>query len=54
MQYRRQVQGVDVIHTVAAITIGLLFIRGLQLLTEHYFPGSGACKAERFLYGGPN
>lgn len=47
-------QGVDVLHVVAAITVGFLFIRGVQLLTEHYFPGSGACQAERFLWGGPN
>ena len=46
-------QGVDVLHIVAGITVGFLFIRGLQLLTEHYFPGSGAVKAERFIYGGP-
>jgi hypothetical protein len=38
---------------VAGITVAFLFIRGLQALTEHYAPGSGAVKAERFLYGGP-
>jgi len=46
-------QGVDVLHAVATITIAFLFIRALQALTEHYAPGTGAVKAERFLYGGP-
>lgn len=47
------VQGVDVLHLVAGVTLAFLFIRGLQLLTEHYAPGSGAVQAERFLYGAP-
>lgn len=47
------VQGVDVLHAVAALTLAFLFVRGLQLLTEHYAPGSGAVAAERFLYGAP-
>lgn len=46
-------QGIDVVHAIAGITLAFLFIRGLQALTEHYFPGSGAVQAERFLYGGP-
>lgn len=47
-------QGVDVLHTIAVLTVAYLFIRGLQALTEHYAPGSGAVKAERFLFGGPS
>jgi hypothetical protein len=26
----------------------------VQALGEHYFPGSGANSAARFIYGGPN
>lgn len=46
--------GVDVIHSLAVITLALLFARGIQVLTEHYFPDSGAVMAERFIWGGPN
>ena len=46
-------QSVDVLHLVAGVTLAFLFIRGLQLLTEHYAPNSGAVLAERFLYGAP-
>ena len=48
------VHGVDVIHSLAVITLALLFARGIQVLTEHYFPDSGAVMAERFLWGGPS
>ena len=48
-----QMQGIDVVHTIATLTIAFLFIRGIQLLTEHYFPNSGAAQAEAFLYGKP-
>lgn len=44
---------VDVIHAVATITIGLLTIRGLQAVAEHYFPQSEGTAAARFIYGGP-
>ena len=47
------VQGVDVLHLMAGVTLAFLFIRGLQLLTEHYAPDSGAAKVETFLYGRP-
>jgi hypothetical protein len=47
------VQGIDVVHTIAALTLAFLFIRGLQLLTEHYFPGSGPAQVETFLFGRP-
>jgi hypothetical protein len=46
-------QGVDVLHLVAGVTLAFLFIRGIQLLTHHYAPGSGAAMAEDFLYGRP-
>lgn len=47
-------QGIDVLHTIAAMTLAFLFIRGAQALGEHYFPGSGANDTARFLYGGPS
>ena len=47
-------QGVDVLHLIAGLTLAFLFIRGAQALSEHYFPGSGANSAARFLYGGPS
>lgn len=46
--------GIDVVHSLAALTLALLFARGIQVLTEHYFPDSGAVMAERFLWGGPS
>jgi hypothetical protein len=47
-------QGIDVLHSVAALTLAFLFIRGAQALSEHYFPASGANYAARFIYGGPS
>lgn len=41
------------LHLVAGITLAFLFIRGAQLLTEHYAPNSGAAQVEAFLYGKP-
>lgn len=46
-------QGVDIAHAVAVITLAFLGIRGGQALLEHYFPESGAVTAARFIYGGP-
>jgi hypothetical protein len=43
----------DVVHVLAALTIGLVAARGVQALTEHYFPNSEAAVVLRFLYGGP-
>ena len=43
---------VDVVHAAAVITAALLFIRGLQALAEHYWPGSEGTIAARFIYGG--
>jgi hypothetical protein len=48
------VQGIDVVHSIAALTLAFLFIRGAQALTEHYFPESGPVYAARFLFGGPS
>jgi hypothetical protein len=47
------VQGIDVVHTIAALTLAFLFIRGGQALLEHYFPETGPVYAGRFLFGGP-
>lgn len=43
----------DVVHVVAALTVGLVAVRGLQALVEHYFPNSEPAAVFRFLYGGP-
>lgn len=43
---------IDVTHAAAAVTAALLFLRIVQSLVEHYFPGSGASVAMRFIYGG--
>jgi hypothetical protein len=48
------VQGIDVVHTIAVLTLAFLFIRGAQALMEHYFPDSGANYTARFLFGGPS
>lgn len=45
--------GLDVFHSVAAIAVGFLVIRGGQALGEHYFPNSEAVTAARFIFGGP-
>jgi hypothetical protein len=47
-------QGVDVLHFVAAMTLALFVVRGLQAIGEHYFPSSGAVTAARYVYGGPS
>lgn len=52
--YIEPMQGIDVLHTVAVLTLAFLFIRGAQALSEHYLPGSGANDAARFLFGGPS
>ncbi len=46
-------QAIDVLHEVAALTIALLAIRGLQAIVEHFFPSSEAAAVGRFIYGGP-
>lgn len=43
----------DIVHLVAALTIGLVVVRGLQAGIEHYFPGSEPSAVLRFIYGGP-
>jgi hypothetical protein len=47
-------QGIDVLHMIAGMTLAFLLIRGSQALGEHYFPESGALDAARFLFGGPS
>lgn len=47
------VQGIDIAHEIAVLTLAFLVIRGGQALLEHYFPSSGAVPTARFLYGGP-
>ena len=42
----------DVLHIVAALTIGLVVVRAIQAASEHYFPNSEAGAVFRFLYGG--
>lgn len=46
--------GVDVLHEIAAISIALFVIRGLQALGEHYFPGTQPTAVGRYLFGGPS
>lgn len=47
-------QGVDLLHFVAGLTLALIVIRGGQAIAEHYFPDSGAVTTARFVYGGPS
>lgn len=47
-------QGVDLLHTAAILTLTLIVIRGAQAIGEHYFGNSGAVTAARFIYGGPS
>jgi hypothetical protein len=44
---------VDILHEIAALTLALVVIRGVQALAEHYFPGSEPAAVGRFIYGGP-
>jgi hypothetical protein len=48
------VHSVDVVHEVAVLALAFVFIRGLQALAEHYFPGSEPASVGRFLFGGPS
>ena len=43
----------DVVHIVAALTIGFVAVRAIQAATEHYFPNSEPAAVLRFLYAGP-
>ena len=43
----------SVVHLVAALTVGLVAVRGLQAAVEHYFPNSEPATVLRFIYGGP-
>lgn len=44
---------IDVVHEIAALTIALVVVRGIQSLVEHYFPNSEPAAVSRFIYGGP-
>lgn len=44
---------IDVVHEIAVLAIAFTFIRGLQALYEHYFPGTDPAAVGRFLFGGP-
>jgi hypothetical protein len=43
----------DVVHVVAALTIGLVAVRAIQATVEHYFPNTEPAAVLRFIYGGP-
>jgi hypothetical protein len=43
----------DVVHVVAALTIGLVVVRGIQAAAEHYFPNTEPVSVLRFIFGGP-
>ena len=47
------VESYNVVNVVAALTIGLVVVRGLQAAVEHYFPNSEPSAVLRFIYGGP-
>lgn len=43
----------DVVHVVAALTIGLVVVRALQAAVEHYQPNTEPAAVLRFIFGGP-
>ena len=43
----------DVLHIVAALTIGFVAVRAIQAGVEHYFPNTEPAAVLRFIYGGP-
>ena len=43
----------DVLHVVAALTIGLVVVRAIQAATEHYFPNTEPAAVLRWIYAGP-
>lgn len=49
----RGVESYDIVHLIAALTIGFVVVRGLQAGVEHYFPSSEPAAVLRFIYGGP-
>lgn len=48
-----RMESYDVLHIVAALTIGLVAVRAIQAGVEHYFPNSEPAAVLRFLYAGP-
>lgn len=47
------VESYNVLNVVAALTIGLVVVRGLQAATEHYFPNTEPAAVMRWIFGGP-
>lgn len=43
---------VDGLHVLAYVLLGLTLARGVLAIAEHYFPGSDATVAGRFVVGG--
>lgn len=43
----------DVLHLVAALTLGLFAVRAIQAGVEHYFPNTEPAAVLRYLYAGP-
>lgn len=41
------------VHLVAALTLGLVAVRGIQAGVEHYFPNTEPAAVLRFIFGGP-
>lgn len=46
-------QTYHVIGLVAALTVGLVAVRGVQAAVEHYAPNSEPAVVLRFIFGGP-
>jgi hypothetical protein len=43
---------IDGLHVAAYVLLGLTVLRALLAIGEHYFPGSSATLAGRFIVGG--
>jgi hypothetical protein len=48
----RPVQTIDGLHVLAFVLLGLTLAHGVLAIAEHYFPGSEATLAGRFIVGG--
>lgn len=49
----RRVETYNVLNVIAALTVGLVAVKGIQAAVEHYFPDSDPAAVLRFIYGGP-
>lgn len=45
-------QTIDGLHVLAFVLLGLTLAHGVLAIAEHYFPGSEAALAGRFIVGG--